>query len=52
MTLTLVLNENKRLKLLCGWDDVFETNALFSTVSAMRIEKGALIVERLFLSGE
>jgi len=49
---TIVLNEGKKLRLLCGWDDAFETNSLFSTVSAMRIEKGTLIVEGLSLSGE
>jgi len=49
---TVVLNEAKKLRLICGWDDAFDTNSLFSTVNAMRIEKGILIVEGLFLSGE
>ena len=49
---SVVLDKAKRLRLLCGLDDAFETNSLFSTVNAMRIEKGTLIVKGLFLSGE
>ena len=49
---TVVLDKAKKLRLLCGWDGAFKTNSLFSTVNAIRIEKGTLIVDRLFLSGE
>ena len=49
---SVVLNDAKRIRLSCGWDNAFEGNTLFSTVNAFMIEKGTMIVEGLYLSGE
>jgi hypothetical protein len=49
---SIVLDKAKSLKLLCGRNDAFEPSTLFSTVSAMHIGKGAVIVEGLCLSGD
>jgi len=49
---TIVLDEAKSLKLLCGRADNFGPSTLFSTANGLQIDRGTLVVEGLRLAGD